>query len=133
MLEVGSGSGYALAVLSRLGRRVHGIELEPDLHDRARRTLDALGLSDIQTRCGDGWKGWPEAAPFDAILVSCAPERVPPALLDQLARGGRLVVPVGSQEGPQVLLRLTRTPRGLMQERLLPVAFVPMRHPEAIR
>lgn len=127
VLEVGSGSGYALAVLARLARRVHGIELEPELHDRARQTLDAQGLQAAQTRCGDGWKGWPDAAPFDAILVSCAPESVPKALLDQLALGGRLVVPVGPQGSAQVLLRITRTPRGFVEERLLPVSFVPMR------
>ncbi len=127
VLEVGSGSGYALAVLARLARRVHGIELEAELHDRARVVLDDLGLSAIQTRCGDGWKGWPEAAPFDAILVSCAPESVPKALLDQLAPGGRMVVPLGPQGSAQVLLRVTRTPKGLLEERLLPVSFVPMR------
>lgn len=130
VLEVGSGSGYVLAVLARLAKRVHGIELEVELHGRARQTLDELGLKRVLTRCGDGWKGWSDAAPFDAILVSCAPESVPKALLDQLAPGGRMVVPIGPQGSVQVLLRLTKTPRGIIEERLLPVTFVPMRHPK---
>ncbi len=131
VLEVGSGSGYALAVLAELAGQVYGLELEPELHARSRQTLNEWGLGRVQTRCGDGWKGWPEAAPFDAILVSCAPEEVPQTLVDQLAPGGRLVLPVGPQGGAQRLLRITRTPMGLRSEYLAPVAFVPMRHPVA--
>lgn len=127
VLEVGSGCGYALAVLARLAARVFGIERDPDLQVRGRQNLDALGLQAVETRCGDGRWGWPEAAPFEGILVSCAPERVPKALLDQLAPGGRMLIPVGPSGGPQDLLRFTREPEGFREENLLPVSFVPMR------
>jgi protein-L-isoaspartate(D-aspartate) O-methyltransferase len=125
VLEVGSGSGYALAVLARLAAEVRGIELEPELCARSRETLAALGLGAVAVRCGDGFGGWPEAAPFDAILVSCAAPSLPEPLLRQLKVGGRLVAPVG--EGSQELVCVTRTATGMEERRLLPVRFVPMR------
>lgn len=126
ILEVGSGSGYALAVLSLLGAEVHGVELEPELHDRSAATLRALGYPNVHTRAGDGFRGWPEKAPFDAIVVSCAVEELPAPLWQQLADGGRVVYPAGP-DGDQHLVVRTKTPRGPREERLLPVRFVPMR------
>lgn len=125
VLEVGSGSGYVLAVLARLATDVRGIELEPELCARSRETLASLGLQAVAVRCGDGFGGWPEVAPFDAILLSCAAPRIPEPLWQQLKVGGRLVAPVG--EGSQELVCLTKTPSGKEEKHLLPVRFVPMR------
>jgi protein-L-isoaspartate(D-aspartate) O-methyltransferase len=127
VLEVGSGSGYAAAVLARLAGQVHGIELEPELHARSVVVLRELGVENVRLRAGDGFAGWPEAAPFDAILVSCAVEAVPPPLWEQLAPGGRLLFPRGPPDGPQELVLLRKTPGGAREERLAPVRFVPMR------
>jgi protein-L-isoaspartate(D-aspartate) O-methyltransferase len=125
VLEVGSGSGYVLAVLARLAGDVRGIELEPELCARSRETLASLGLPEVSVRCGNGFGGWPEAAPFDAILLSCAAPRIPEPLWQQLKVGGRLVAPVG--EDSQELVCLTKSPAGREEKRLLPVRFVPMR------
>lgn len=130
VLEVGTGSGYQAAVLAELGARVWSIEIRGDLAERARRTLRETGYGEIQVRTGDGYRGWAEAGPFDAILVTAAPDAVPDPLLDQLKPGGRLIVPVGS--GTQELVRVTRTPGGFERENLLPVRFVPMTG-EAVR
>jgi protein-L-isoaspartate(D-aspartate) O-methyltransferase len=124
VLEVGTGSGYQAAVLAEIGADVRSIEIVPDLARRARATLDALGYGRVQTRTGDGYAGWPEAAPFDAIVVTAAPDHVPQPLVDQLAPAGRLVIPVG--RGVQSLTVLTRTPDGILREEVLPVRFVPM-------
>jgi len=124
VLEIGTGSGYQAAVLDALGANVWSIEIVPDLAERARRALAAAGASRVTVRAGDGTGGWPEEAPFDAIVVTAAPEQVPQALLDQLKVGGRLVIPVGA--GSQELLRITRTATGFEREPLLPVRFVPM-------
>jgi protein-L-isoaspartate(D-aspartate) O-methyltransferase len=126
VLEVGTGSGYQAAVLSALAREVYTIELEPVLAARAKRDLERLGCTNVHTRTGDGYRGWPEAAPFDAILVTAAPDHVPPALLDQLAPGGRLVIPVGGS-GNQELWLFTKTERGVERRQLMPVRFVPLR------
>jgi protein-L-isoaspartate(D-aspartate) O-methyltransferase len=126
VLEVGTGSGYQAAVLSALAREVYTIELEPTLAERAKRDLARLGCANVHTRTGDGYRGWPEAAPFDAILVTAAPEQVPPALLEQLAVGGRLVIPVGGY-ADQDLWLYTKTERGVERRHLLPVRFVPLR------
>ncbi len=127
VLEVGSGSGYAAAVLSRLAAEVYGIELEPELNERAVATIEALGYGNVHLRAGDGFGGWPEKAPFDAILLSCAAEEVPPPLWEQLKTGGRFLYPRGSAGGEQELVLVVKTPEGRRERRLDPVRFVPMR------
>jgi protein-L-isoaspartate(D-aspartate) O-methyltransferase len=128
VLEIGTGSGYQTAVLARLGGEVYTVESLPELAGPARERLGRLGFSNIHFRVGDGTAGWPEAAPFDAIIGTAAPERVPPALYLQLRPGGRLVLPVGPVHGAQELLRVTRPSRGEepQVEKLLDVRFVPM-------
>ncbi len=126
VLEVGTGSGYQAAVLSALAREVYTIELVPVLAARAKRDLERLGCTNVHTRTGDGYRGWPEAAPFDAILVTAAPDHVPPALLDQLRPGGRLVIPVGASFD-QELWVYTKTEHGIEKRHLMPVRFVPLR------
>ena len=123
VLEIGTGSGYQAAVLAELAGEVYSIEIVEPLAERAAATLQRLGYP-VQLRQGDGYRGWPEAAPFDAIVVTAAPKRVPQALLEQLADGGRLVIPVG--EGVQELEVHRRTADGIEVERVLAVRFVPM-------
>ncbi len=124
VLEIGTGSGYQAAILSQLAREVWTIEIVEPLAEQARSTLARLGYPDIHVRCGDGYLGWPEHAPFDAIMVTAAPDHVPQPLLDQLAVGGRMIVPVGEREQELVLVR--RTAEGYVREEVLPVRFVPM-------
>jgi protein-L-isoaspartate(D-aspartate) O-methyltransferase len=124
VLDVGTGSGYQAAVLAEIATRVDSIEIVPELAERARRDLARLGYGNVEVRLGDGYRGWPEHAPFDAILVAAAPDHVPEPLVEQLAVGGRLVMPVG--EGLQELVRLTKTPQGVQREALMAVRFVPM-------
>ncbi|MBU8897455.1 protein-L-isoaspartate O-methyltransferase [Corallococcus sp. H22C18031201] len=128
VLEIGTGSGYQTAVLAQLCREVFTVELLPDLSRTAQGLLTRLGFQDIAYRVGDGTRGWPEEAPFDAILATAAPEEVPAALVAQLTRGGRMVIPVGPAYGSQELLRIHRGPPGTLPrvEHLLPVRFVPM-------
>ena len=129
VLEIGTGSGYQTAVLSLLCREVYTVEIVPELARSGRRLLRKLGLQNVYFRLGDGSLGWPEAAPFDAVLAAAAPSEVPLALLTQLRRGGRMVLPVGPQAGTQELLRIQRSRREgelPLVERLLPVRFVPM-------
>jgi len=127
VLEVGAGSGYVAALLSRLAREVVAIELDPELTARARGRLAELECANVELRAGDGMLGWPERAPFDAILVSAAAARVPPALEAQLALGGRLVIPLGPVHGDQSLVRLTRTgAESLERLELCSVQFVPL-------
>ena len=125
VLEVGAGCGYAVAVLSRLAAEVHAVERLPDLAKDARRRLADLGCTGASVHLRDGTEGLPEAAPFDAIIVSAGGKRVPPALKRQLAEGGRLVVPVGPP-GAQALLRLVRHGDAFDEEDLGPVSFVPL-------
>jgi protein-L-isoaspartate(D-aspartate) O-methyltransferase len=127
VLEVGSGSGYAAAVLSRVAREVYGIELEQELCDRSLLALRALGYANVHVRCGDGFHGWPERAPFDAIVLSFAAEELPAPLWDQLAVGGRVIYPRGRAGSVQQLVLVTKTRDGKREERLAPVRFVPMR------
>ena len=127
VLEVGSGSGYAAAVLSRLAADVYGIELERELYERSVVTVQGLGYRNVHLRHGDGFNGWPDKAPFDAILMSCAAPEIPEPLWDQLRLGGRFLYPKGPENGPQELTLVTRTPNGPREERLQPVRFVPMR------
>ena len=123
VLEIGTGSGYQTALLCTLAAEVWSIEIVDPLAHEAAAALARLGHRP-QLRIGDGWSGWPDAAPFDAIVVTAAPPVVPPALLDQLAPGGHLVIPVGVSQ--QDLRVLTRTGDGVTTERIVPVRFVPM-------
>lgn len=124
VLEVGTGSGYQAAVLAALGAEVYSIEIIPELAEQAREALRAAGYGGVRVRTGDGYVGWPEAAPFDAILVTAAPDHVPPALIAQLAENGRLVIPVGTVVQEMMLIR--RTAHGVIEQRTIPVRFVPL-------
>ena len=123
VLEIGTGSGYQAAVLSQLARTVYTIEIIPALAARAADTLKALGYSNVHVREGDGFAGWPEHAPFPRIMVTAAPARVPQPLVDQLATGGRIVIPVGGRE--QWITVVEKTPQGVVERRTIPVRFVP--------
>jgi len=126
VLEIGTGSGYQAAVLSGLVAEVYTIEFVAPLAQRACADLQRLGYGNVQVRCGDGYLGWPEAAPFDAVIVTCAPEQVPRVLVDQLKVGGRMILPVGPQGGVQELILLRKTTSGLERQAVMPVRFVPM-------
>jgi protein-L-isoaspartate(D-aspartate) O-methyltransferase len=126
-LEIGTGSGYSAAVLASIVKEVYTIERIAVLADAAVRRLADLGYRNVQVRCGDGTLGWPEHAPYDVIIVTAGGPRVPPALLAQLATGGRLVMPVGSDRFLQRIVRLSRRTDGkLLEEQLEAVAFVPL-------
>ena len=124
VLEIGTGSGYQAAILAELAGQVYTIEILPLLAQRAERLLNQLGYNNIKVKCGDGYQGWPEYAPFDAIIVTCAPPDIPQALIDQLADGGRLVLPVGEEE--QELKVLIKKKAKIEIEDIIPVRFVPM-------
>lgn len=125
VLEVGAGSGYAAAVMSRLSAHVDTVELVPELAEKAARTLAAIGCGNVSVHVGDGTLGWPSGAPYDAILVAAGARAVPPALVEQLAIGGRLVIPVGPPD-EQVLTRIVRTAEGALSHAALDrVRFVP--------
>ncbi len=125
VLEIGTGSGYQCAILAQLVRRVYSVERIAALLDQARLRLRELGLRNIRLKHSDGGIGLPEYAPFDAILVTAAPMGLPQSLLDQLAMGGRLVIPIQSSKG-QIMVRVTRTPDGFQQEHLESANFVPL-------
>ena len=124
VLEIGTGSGYQAAVLAELAREVFTIEIVAPLADQARATLKALGYTNVHVRSGNGYAGWPEEAPFDRIMVTAAPDAVPPALIEQLKIDGIMAVPVGV--GEQMLQVMRRTPTGMSIIKTLPVRFVPM-------
>ncbi|NIM00182.1 MAG: protein-L-isoaspartate(D-aspartate) O-methyltransferase [Acidobacteria bacterium] len=124
VLEIGTGSGYQAAVLAELAAEVYTIEIVEPLAKRAAADLKKLGYENIHTRYGDGYRGWPEEAPFDAIIVTAAPGRVPEPLVEQLAVGGRMIVPVGAAR--QELILITRDEEGVHRQRLIGVRFVPM-------
>ena len=124
VLEIGTGSGYQAAVLAELAREVYTIEIIPELADCARRTLAEAGYRNVQVRTGNGYLGWPERAPFQRIIVTAAPPEIPAALVDQLAIGGTMVIPVGTTF--QQMTIVTKTAQSITQERTLPVRFVPM-------
>ena len=127
VLEIGAGSGYQAAILSKLVEKVYAIEIIPELVANAQRALDSLGIDNVEIICADGRKGWPEGAPYDGIVVAAAAEEVPPALIKQLKEGGRLVIPVGGRWGQS--LRTSRK-RGdeLETEELCRCVFVPLVH-----
>ncbi len=133
VLEVGTGSGYQAAVLAELTDQVWSIEILPELARQAAARLKDLGYGRVRVRSGDGYQGWPEAAPFDAILVTAAAPRVPPALTAQLKEGGRLVIPLGPPGGVQNLVRYRKVQGKLVEEASLPVRFVPLVHPPALK
>jgi protein-L-isoaspartate(D-aspartate) O-methyltransferase len=126
VLEVGTGSGYQAAVLAELGADVYSIEIVEPLGKRTAGDLERLGYGRIHLRIGDGYRGWPEASPFDAVIVTAAPPEVPRPLIEQLAVGGRLVIPVGEDGAVQELRVITRTEDGATSETLFEVRFVPM-------
>jgi protein-L-isoaspartate(D-aspartate) O-methyltransferase len=124
-LDVGTGSGYQAAVLAELVKEVYSIEILCPLADSARERLRSMGYKNVEVRCGDGYRGWPEKAPFDVILVAAAPDHIPEPLVKQLAPGGRMVIPVG--RGDQELIVIEKDMRGKVTRRdALPVRFVPM-------
>ena len=125
VLEIGTGSGYQAAVLSQLVAEVYTVEIIAPLANRARVDLERLGYHNVKVHTGDGYQGWPEHAPFDAIIVTCAPEHIPPPLVDQLKEGGRMVIPVGPPGFQQLYLLQKRGTR-LEERAIVPVYFVPM-------
>lgn len=128
VLEIGTGSGYQAAVLSQLVDTCYTIELVKKLADEASARLKQLGYTNVVAKCGDGYKGWPEHAPFDCIIITAAPESIPEKLVDQLKPDGIMVLPVGKFY--QDLIVVTKTKRGINRERIIPVRFVPMVKPE---
>jgi protein-L-isoaspartate(D-aspartate) O-methyltransferase len=127
VLDVGTGSGYQAAVLAEIASRVYSIEIIPALGNEAKKRLEGLGYGNIEVKIGDGYQGWPEKAPFDAIVVTAAAPQVPPALVAQLKPGGRMVIPVGGSFDVQYLLLIVkRADGGYDEKRVLPVRFVPL-------
>lgn len=124
VLEIGTGSGYQAAILAELVSKVFTIEIVEPLATRAKKTLAELGYDNVIVRAGDGYKGWPDESPFDAIILTAAPTHIPEPLLEQLKIGGRLILPVGDY--PQRLLLIRRTKEGYQETEMLPVVFVPM-------
>jgi protein-L-isoaspartate(D-aspartate) O-methyltransferase len=125
VLEIGTGSGYQAAILAEICDSVYTIDIFEELTARATKTLDKLGYRNIKVKHGDGYLGWPEHAPFNAIIVTCAPSLVPQPLKDQLAEGGRMIIPVG-ESGVQELILLVRKNGHIVEKSVLPVRFVPM-------
>jgi protein-L-isoaspartate(D-aspartate) O-methyltransferase len=125
VLEIGTGSGYQAAILAELAREVYTIEIIEPLAKTAEATLQRLGYKNVHVKAGDGYKGWPEYAPFDAVIVTCAPDHVPQPLIDQLKEGGRMIIPVGGF-GNQELYLLEKKNGQLQRRAVLPVRFVPM-------
>jgi len=124
VLEIGTGSGYQAAILAQIADHVYTIEILKELADSASERLEKLGYDNVTVKCGDGYKGWPEHAPFDAIIVTAAPPKIPEELVKQLKVGGRMVVPIGSFY--QELYLIEKTESGIRKTKLFPVRFVPM-------
>jgi protein-L-isoaspartate(D-aspartate) O-methyltransferase len=124
VLEIGTGSGYQAAILAEIVDSVFSIEIICELADRATSILDTLGYDNIAVKCGDGYRGWPEHAPFDAIIVTAAPPKIPEPLVEQLIIGGKMVIPVGNLY--QELMTVTKTEDGSITQSVIPVRFVPM-------
>jgi protein-L-isoaspartate(D-aspartate) O-methyltransferase len=126
VLEIGTGSGYQAAVLGELVKEVYTIEIVEPLAKRAKAALEEQGYKNVHVRAGDGYMGWPEKAPFDAIIVTCAPENVPKPLVEQLKEGGRMIIPVGRRSGVQNLVFMKKREGKIERRNVLPVRFVPM-------
>ncbi|MFH1725532.1 MAG: protein-L-isoaspartate(D-aspartate) O-methyltransferase [Elusimicrobiota bacterium] len=131
VLEIGTGSGYQAAILAEVVDEVYTIEIVETLGRRAERTLKDLGYDKVRVRIGDGYRGWPEAAPFDAVIVTCAPDHIPQPLVDQLRLGGRMMIPVGEELSgrswaAQELVLVRKTEKGMRREKKMDVRFVPM-------
>ena len=124
VLEIGTGSGYQAAILAELAGQVFTIEIVPELARRSAQTLERLGYKNVKVLAGDGYRGWPTEAPFDRIIVTAAPDHIPQPLVDQLAVGGRMIIPVGDYYQQMVII--TKTDRGVVQQRTIDVRFVPM-------
>jgi len=127
VLEIGTGSGYQAAILSKLVKQVYSMEIVEELAVAAKERLRRLGYDNVEVRVGDGWLGWPQHAPYDAILVAAAATGIPPALIEQLRPGGILVIPIGAQHAAQDLVVVSKSGSGRIEETsVLPVAFVPL-------
>jgi protein-L-isoaspartate(D-aspartate) O-methyltransferase len=129
VLEIGTGSGYQAAVLSRLVAEVYTIEIIEPLAKRAEADLKRLGYNNVRVLAGDGYQGWPEHAPFDAIIVTCAPDHIPQPLVEQLRDGGRMIIPVGPSDNQQLYF-LQKLGTKVEEQAVLPVRFVPMKRPQ---
>jgi len=125
VLEIGTGSGYQAAILAAIVDSVYTIEIIPELALMAKENLEKANIENVKVKCGDGYNGWPEHAPFDAVIVTAAPENVPQPLLDQLAEGGKLIIPEGSRHYTQYLMLYEKRNNKIRSKRLLPVRFVP--------
>jgi protein-L-isoaspartate(D-aspartate) O-methyltransferase len=125
ILEIGAGSGYQAAILAQMGAEVYTIEIVEPLAEMARQTLERLGYKNARVKSGDGFRGWQEHAPFDAIIVTCAPDKIPAPLVEQLRDGGRMIIPVGSGMNQELVL-LRKTGDKIEKQSVLPVRFVPM-------
>jgi protein-L-isoaspartate(D-aspartate) O-methyltransferase len=125
ILEIGAGSGYQAAILAQMGAEVYTIEIVEPLAEMARQTLERLGYKNAHVKHGDGYRGWPEHAPFDAIIVTCAPDKIPAPLVEQLRDGGRMIIPVGSGMNQELVL-LRKKGDKIEKQSVLPVRFVPM-------
>ena len=124
VLEIGTGSGYQAAILAELAREVYSIEIVPELGEHAKKILAQLGYKNVHMKIGDGYQGWMKYAPFDAIIVTAAPDHIPQPLIDQLKIGGKMIIPVGDFN--QELILLEKTDKGVEKRKKLPVRFVPM-------
>ena len=131
VLEIGTGSAYQAAILGELAREVYTVEIVPELAERSRTLLRDMGYANVHVRTGDGYAGWSEHAPFDAIVVTAAPDHVPPALVEQLAVGATMIIPVG--RGEQQMRVITKTDRGVVDQKTIPVRFVPLVRPDSVR
>ena len=126
ILEIGTGSGYQAAILAYLGCEVYTMELLEELASRAEKILAELHYKNVKIKCGNGYSGWPEEAPFDAIIVTAAPDKIPEKLVEQVKEGGKIIVPVGPENALQSLKHITKKENMLIENTLLPVRFVPM-------
>jgi len=127
VLEIGTGSGYQAAVLAQLAGQVYSVEIVPELARSARETLRQLGYRNVTVREGDGYQGWPEEAPFDRIILTAAPPEIPQTLVDQLARGGRMVAPVGPLWNQELIVLEKKADGAIERRSVAPVAFLPMK------